>query len=393
MRTTAILSSLTWLALAGCGGASITPELRTARDTLDQARSGRAALLEPEQVRHAEQTLAAAESAPDGSTRERDLAYIADRQARIAMADASAAEVESALEVEQREYQRDLERAAIEQGRREARREGEVAAVQRELSSVLGQLAEVRDELDRRGRALDARTRSLQQRERDLALRELALGRLLEESRSTSAELREARRELASVRRELTSVRGRLEERSRTLEPRLRELEQRERDLALREEELRQAVVARARAERGAAEAMREVEDLAAVQHADDEVIITLPADVLFEHEQPELRPAGRTRLRAVARALRAQPDARILIEAHTDARGSTQRADQLAARRAEEVRQFLIGEGVDMARLRAAGRGARAPIASNETPEGRADNRRVEIHVRPAEGPVAAAR
>lgn len=391
MRTTAIFSSLTWLALAGCGGASITPELRTARDTIDQARSGRAALLEPEQVRRAELALAAAEDAPDGSALERDLAYIADRQARIAMADASIADVDTALEVEQREYQRELEQAAIDRG--SARQEQQIAALQRELSVVLGELAEVRGELDRRGRTLDARTRTLQRRELELALRELALAGVLAESRATTAELREARRELESVRRELAVVRGRLEQRSRTMEPRMHELELRERELALREEELRQSVVARARAELRADEAMRDVEELAAVRRAEDEVVITLPADVLFEHEQPELRPAGRERLRAVASALAAQPDARVVIESHMDARGSAQRSDQLAARRAEVVRQFLVEEGVDMGRLRAVGRGARDPIASNDTVEGRADNRRVEIHVRPAEGAITAAR
>lgn len=173
----------------------------------------------------------------------------------------------------------------------------------------------------------------------------------------------------------------------------MRELELRERELALREEELRQSVVARARAERRADDAMRDVEELAAVRRAEDEVVITLPADVLFEHEQPELRPAGRERLRAVASALAAQPDARVVIESHMDARGSAQRSDQLAARRAEVVRQFLVEEGVDMSRVRAVGRGARDPIASNDTVEGRADNRRVEIHVRPAEGAITAAR
>jgi len=74
------------VALAGCGGASISPELRTARDTIDEARESEAAIEQRSQVRLAEQTLDRAEAAPDGSLEERDLAYVADRLARIAIA-------------------------------------------------------------------------------------------------------------------------------------------------------------------------------------------------------------------------------------------------------------------------------------------------------------------
>jgi outer membrane protein OmpA-like peptidoglycan-associated protein len=393
MRTTSILSLSAMLALAGCGAAAISPELRTARDTMDQARSGQAARLEPDQLRIAERTLSRAEEAPDGSPIERDLAYIADRQTRIAMADADLVATRTAMQEEQRQYQSELERTAIDRNRQIASQQGQIAQMQRELQTVQGQLGDVRSELERRGRTLNARTQELQQRERDLALRERQLIIVLEESQSTAAQLGQAQTELDSVRRELGQVRGRLDLRTQTLDETTQRLEARERELALRQQELEAAMQARADAEERARVAMQQLQELASVRQEQDEVIITLSGEVLFEYNQAELRSTARQRLRAVAAALRTQPDAQIVIEGHTDARGSDDYNEQLSQRRAEAVRQFLVQEGVEMSRLRAVGRGEELPIASNDTEEGRANNRRVEIHFRPTQAAALSAR
>src|SRR5690606_11984789 len=105
--------SIALAGICGCGGAAISPELRTARDTVDEARESPAAMRERAQIRLAERTLARAESAPDGSMEERDLAYLADRQARIAMTDANIAVIQEAYEEDEQRYQRELERSAL----------------------------------------------------------------------------------------------------------------------------------------------------------------------------------------------------------------------------------------------------------------------------------------
>ena len=70
-----------------------------------------------------------------------------------------------------------------------------------------------------------------------------------------------------------------------------------------------------------------------------------------------------------------------IEIQGHTDSGGSAAFNESLSLRRAEAVRDYLVAQGVPIRRLRAVGYGERFPIASNSTPEGQAENRRVEVH------------
>jgi outer membrane protein OmpA-like peptidoglycan-associated protein len=169
-------------AMAGCGGAPASHELRTARDTVDQARSSVAWRYEPDQVRRAERILMHAEAAPQGSYEERDLAYIADRQARIAMSNGRRDETRAAMLQEERAYRADLERAMLE-------RNQQLEAQRDELAMVRRDLAEVRRELVQRGQTLDERTNELRQRESELATREQELLDAVQ-ARATAAEQR-----------------------------------------------------------------------------------------------------------------------------------------------------------------------------------------------------------
>ena len=101
---------------------------------------------------------------------------------------------------------------------------------------------------------------------------------------------------------------------------------------------------------------------------------------VEFAPSSAELTPASRSTLLRVAESLRAWPEVRIEIGGHTDSVGSASFNRELSRQRAESVRQFLIGEGVDPDRMVAAGYGEGRPIRSNATVEGRAANRRVEV-------------
>lgn len=189
-------STLTLSIIAcGCGGAGISPELRTARNTIDEAKNSQAIMLERGQLRRAEATLEQAERAEDGSFIERDLAYVADRQARIAMADANLATIRRTMEQDERQYHSDLERAAIEHRSELQTTEAQLAQVRAELAGVRGEMGQA----DEDAQAL------LQQREQQLAAREQQLMAALAayaDAEMRAQEAMAALEELASVREE-----------------------------------------------------------------------------------------------------------------------------------------------------------------------------------------------
>jgi len=187
-------------------------------------------------------------------------------------------------------------------------------------------------------------------------------------------------RALADVQSQLSDVRTALGERGSTLDAQTRELRERERELAQREAELRAERERREEAERRAAEAMARLSELAQIREEANETVITLSGEVLFETNRAEVRGTAQRRLEAVAEALRAQPDRRITVVGHTDTRGSATHNEELSRRRAEAVMGFLVEQGIPAERISALGRGESQPIAPNDTPEGRANNRRVEI-------------
>ena len=75
-----------------------------------------------------------------------------------------------------------------------------------------------------------------------------------------------------------------------------------------------------------------------------------------------------------------------VQVDGHTDSVGSDEDNMRLSQGRADSVRSYLVTQGVPSARIKAVGRGESMPIADNKSPEGRANNRRVEIIVQPIE-------
>lgn len=285
---------------AACAGGEVTPELRSAREVMDEARESSAARLKPAELLVAQRTLERAEAASDGSPVEADMAYVAEREAQIAMALARQAELEQSMREDQQRYRAGLETLAAE-----------------------------------RGQTIEERERALMQQRQTLGERE-------------------------------------------------RDLQERDQQIAQTREELAAEQQARQQAEQAAADAMTRLQELAAVRQERDHTVITLSGEVLFESDQAELRASARERLLALADALRTEETQMATIEGHTDSRGSDDYNRRLSQRRAESVRDYLIAEGVPAARLQAVGRGESTPIASNDDAEGRANNRRVEVHLRP---------
>lgn len=141
----------------------------------------------------------------------------------------------------------------------------------------------------------------------------------------------------------------------------------------------------RAEAERRAAQAAADLAKLASVkQDPVRGMVITLSGGVLFETAKWQLLPTAQTKLNDVADALTKQdPESSIVVEGHTDSQGTPGSNQELSQKRAESVRTYLVSRGVSADRITATGFGPTRSIADNASPEGRANNRRVEIVVK----------
>lgn len=120
------------------------------------------------------------------------------------------------------------------------------------------------------------------------------------------------------------------------------------------------------------------------IQNTGDRLIVTLPQDILFATDSFSVRPDLQRDLRAVADNLRAYPDSRVQIVGHTDSDGDAAYNQTLSERRANAVADVLLNQGISFARIQTFGRGETQPVSSNLTPEGKSQNRRVEIVILP---------
>ncbi len=102
---------------------------------------------------------------------------------------------------------------------------------------------------------------------------------------------------------------------------------------------------------------------------------------VLFATNSARIRPESTPTLLEIGMMLQGNPDLRIAIEGHTDSDGTTEFNQDLSERRAKAVMEYLVTEmNIDAARLTAMGFGESKPVAGNDTPEGKAQNRRVDL-------------
>jgi outer membrane protein OmpA-like peptidoglycan-associated protein len=101
---------------------------------------------------------------------------------------------------------------------------------------------------------------------------------------------------------------------------------------------------------------------------------------VLFKTGSFELLPGARERLAKVSGIVLAYPSLHLQIEGHTDSVGGDEYNQNLSEKRAGAVRDYLVQQGITANSIEARGFGKTQPIASNDTPEGRQQNRRVEL-------------
>lgn len=111
-----------------------------------------------------------------------------------------------------------------------------------------------------------------------------------------------------------------------------------------------------------------------------DQILLNMPNSITFDSNASQLKPAGANALTGVAQVLREYQDTRVNVVGHTDSTGGRELNMRLSQQRAESVGSALILQGVAQGRISMVGVGPDQPVASNDTVEGRAQNRRVTL-------------
>jgi outer membrane protein OmpA-like peptidoglycan-associated protein len=113
--------------------------------------------------------------------------------------------------------------------------------------------------------------------------------------------------------------------------------------------------------------------------------VLTLRNDALFDTGSSTLKPGARRAMDSLADFMNRYPEREIAIEGFTDSTGTTEANRRLSESRAAAVKSALVARGIEPSRIDSRGYGPAFPVASNETPTGRQQNRRVEIVINPS--------
>jgi outer membrane protein OmpA-like peptidoglycan-associated protein len=329
MKTLQFLTLATSVALfAGC--ATVAPnELISARSAYQQASEGPAKQLAPADLHKAHEALALAEQSfqkDADSYKTKDLAYVAQRKAEQAGALGAMAAANA---------NKDRANADFQKKQTEIVKQGKQA-----LSDSEKRTAEAQAELDRQA-AIAQGKQALSDSEKRTA--------------ETQAELdKQAAVKAANDKSDA--------------------------DLQMKQAEIAQGKQALIDSEKRTADALTELAALATLKEEKRGLVVTLSGGVLFQSAKSTLLPSARVKLDQVANALLAIPARNLIVEGHTDSQGSESYNQGLSQRRADAVHDYLVQKGYPADRIQSLGRGEGNPIADNASPEGRANNRRVEI-------------
>jgi outer membrane protein OmpA-like peptidoglycan-associated protein len=124
--------------------------------------------------------------------------------------------------------------------------------------------------------------------------------------------------------------------------------------------------------------------EAASMRREQDILILTFKADFMFDVNSAAVKPGLRSEIERVSAVLSRYPETRIRVEGHTDSTGGEAYNQTLSERRAEAVKSELVAQNIAPARIQTLGFGMTRPVATNETPEGRQQNRRVQVVIIP---------
>jgi outer membrane protein OmpA-like peptidoglycan-associated protein len=299
-----------------CATAGPTPELLSARDAYEKAGSGPATELNPSDLHDAKVLLDAAEASGK-----------ADGRSPVAKRDAYLAQRRAELADAQGRTSASLREKALSQQQIQAIKDQSLVTAKDQLARAAATQAQTQTQLSQTQQQLDVAHQS---------------------GAELHGQLAEASAAQARTQTELTQAQGQADSEHQ----------------------------ARLVAEQGTLDALGKI---AAVRQEARGMVITLSGSVLFASGRSDLLPSAQARLDQVAAALKTD-DRNILIEGYTDSRGSSETNQQLSQGRAQAVMDYLSPRGVQTERIHAVGMGSSRPIAANNTADGRANNRRVEI-------------
>lgn len=120
------------------------------------------------------------------------------------------------------------------------------------------------------------------------------------------------------------------------------------------------------------------------VTRSGNEIVLNMPGNVTFNTDSAEIKPAFYPVLNSVSLVLKEYQKTIIEVTGHTDSTGSSEHNQALSEKRASSVGAYLAGQGILHDRILTQGLGEQMPIADNSTPQGREQNRRVELRLVP---------
>lgn len=126
----------------------------------------------------------------------------------------------------------------------------------------------------------------------------------------------------------------------------------------------------------------KELEHVAEVKKTENGLLVQMKNDILFDTNSDGVKAEGETELGKVGDILAKYGDDRVKIEGHTDSQGDAKHNQALSERRANAVKTVLVARGVKESQIIVTGYGESKPVAENSTADGRAKNRRVELHI-----------
>lgn len=238
-----------------------------------------------------------------------------------------------------------------------------------DIADATARALDLERRLDRLDREHDRILLAASRRDAEQARLEAEKQRIQSLAQAEEAERLRAEAEAARAAGEASAQDADLARRQAEQTQRLADAQAREAELARKEAQLAEAAASDLR---GRLQSLRPTRGAHGMQMTLD--------DVAFAPGKSTLRPEVKANLGKVVAFVNQDPRKPIRIEGHTDSRGNANVNQTLSQRRAESVRDALVAAGVDGARITAVGLGEDQPVASNDSEEGRARNRRVEV-------------
>ena len=266
-----------------------------------------------------------------------------------------------------------------------------------EIESLRGELQTAKQQGSASEQALAERQAELQRREQELQAlskeREADLAHRLDVERQNAAAINEAQRQRQAAEAEAQQLKAQLEQAQHQAETAQQAAQQQaqqsqaELERSRQQEHAAQAELEKTRQELAVrdAEARRlrmqqELSRIASTKSNERGLIVTLSSGILLDSGKSALKPGAKKTLTRIADQLKGDNTIRIAVEGHTDSVGTEKTNQALSEKRANAVRDFLVKAGVPSDRISATGLGEADPVATNKTPAGRQQNRRVEL-------------